>query len=93
MSISGIGSLLGTNSTDAVYKVGLGSNTIRTSSDTSGSGDTVDISEEAKKRPQPEVHIRGDQLTHFNAIDEVISTTKAAGIGKIAFVTSPPATP
>ena len=51
------------------------------------------LSEEAKKRPQPEVHIRGDQLTHFNAIDEVISTTKAAGIGKIAFVTTPPATP
>jgi len=47
----------------------------------------------AQKRPQPEVHIRGDQLTHFEAIDQVISTTKQAGIGKIAFVTTPPATP
>ncbi len=46
-----------------------------------------------KKRPQPEVHIRGDQLTHFEAIDQVISTTKEAGIGKIAFVTTPPASP
>jgi len=45
------------------------------------------------KRPQPEVHIRGDQLTHFEAIDQVISTTKQAGIGKIAFVTTPPASP
>ena len=47
---------------------------------------------EAKKRPQPEVHIRGDQLTKYEAIDEVISAAKQAGIGKIAFVTTPPAT-
>ncbi|MEQ1275173.1 MULTISPECIES: ExbD/TolR family protein [Acinetobacter] len=48
---------------------------------------------EAKKRPQPEVHIRGDQLTHYDAIDEVISASKQAGIGKIALVTTPPASP
>ena len=49
MGVSGIGSLLGTGSTDAVYKVGLGANTIRSRSDDSDSGDTVDISDEAKK--------------------------------------------
>lgn len=48
---------------------------------------------EAQKRPQPEVHIRGDQLTHYEAIDQVISTTQQAGIGKIAFVTTPPSSP
>lgn len=48
---------------------------------------------EAQKRPQPEVHIRGDQLTPYEAIDQVISTTQQAGIGKIAFVTTPPTTP
>ena len=48
---------------------------------------------EAQKRPQPEVHIRGDQITPYEAIDQVISTTQQAGIGKIAFVTTPPATP
>lgn len=48
---------------------------------------------EAQKRPQPEVHIRGDQQTHFDAIDQVINATKHAGIGKIAFVTTPPASP
>ncbi|KAF1026703.1 biopolymer transporter ExbD [Acinetobacter sp.] len=48
---------------------------------------------EAQKRPQPEVHIRGDQVTKFEAIDEVISATKQAGIGKIAFVTTPVAAP
>lgn len=48
---------------------------------------------EAKKTPQPEVHIRGDQVTKFEAIDEVISAAKNAGIGKIAFVTTPVAAP
>lgn len=48
---------------------------------------------EAQKLPQPEVHIRGDQVTKFEAIDEVISATKQAGIGKIAFVTTPVAAP
>ena len=48
---------------------------------------------QAKKVPQPEVHIRGDQVTKFEAIDEVISAAKNAGIGKIAFVTTPVAAP
>lgn len=46
---------------------------------------------ESQKRPQPEVHIRGDQTTRYEAIGKVISTTQEAGIGKIAFVTTPPA--
>lgn len=53
----------------------------------------VRLQAEAQKRPQPDVHIRGDQLTPFEAIDQVISTTQQAGIGKIAFVTTPPARP
>lgn len=48
MSTTGIGNLLGSSSAESVYKVGLGSNTIRTRSDSSDSGDTVDISDEAK---------------------------------------------
>jgi Uncharacterized conserved protein len=57
MGISGIGSLLGTRGTDAVYKVGLGANTIRTRSDDSDSGDTVDISDEAKKLFSEKIHM------------------------------------
>lgn len=38
---------------------------------------------EAQKRPQPEVHIRGDQLTHYAAIDEVISTTNKRVLAKL----------
>jgi len=48
---------------------------------------------EAQKRPQPDVHIRGDQLTPYDVIDQVITTTQQAGIGKIAFVTTPPSSP
>ena len=48
---------------------------------------------EAQKRPQPDVHIRGDQLTPYDAIDQGITTTQQAGIGKIAFVTTPPSSP
>ena len=48
---------------------------------------------EAQKRPQPDVHIRGDQLTPYDAIDQDITTTQQAGIGKIAFVTTPPSSP
>lgn len=51
----------------------------------------VKLQAEAQKRPQPEVHIRGDQTTRYEAIGKVISTTQEAGIGKIAFVTTPPA--
>ena len=57
MGGSGIGSLLGTGSTDAVYKVGLGANTIRSRSDDSDSGDTVDISDEAKKLFSEKIHM------------------------------------
>lgn len=32
---------------------------------------------EAQKRPQPDVHIRGDQLTPYDAIDQVIKIGRA----------------
>ena len=57
MGISGIGTLLGTSSADAVYKVGMGSNTIRTRNVSSDSGDTVDISDEAKKLFSEKIHM------------------------------------
>jgi biopolymer transport protein ExbD len=45
----------------------------------------------AVQTPQPEVHIRGDQATKYEAIGKVILTTQRAGIAKIAFITQPPA--
>lgn len=46
---------------------------------------------ESVKTPQPEVHIRGDQATKYEAIGKVILTTQRAGIAKIAFITQQPA--
>jgi len=45
---------------------------------------------EAVKLPQPEVHIRGDQETKYEAIGKVIFTTQRAGIQKVGFITEPP---
>ncbi len=49
------------------------------------------LKEVAVQKPQPEVHIRGDQETKYEAIGKVIVTTQRAGIAKIAFITQPPA--
>jgi biopolymer transport protein ExbD len=45
---------------------------------------------EAVKLPQPEVHVRGDQETKYEAIGKVIFTTQRAGIQKVGFITEPP---
>lgn len=39
--------------------------------------------------PQPEVHIRGDQLTRYEFIGKVIMTAQRAGIQKVGFITEP----
>jgi biopolymer transport protein ExbD len=44
----------------------------------------------AVTKPQPEVHIRGDQETKYEAIGKVIVTVQRAGIVHISFVTEPP---
>ena len=46
---------------------------------------------EAVKKPQPEVHIRGDQKTRYEAIGKVVVACQQAGIGKVGFITEPPA--
>jgi biopolymer transport protein ExbD len=49
------------------------------------------LKEESQKNPQPEVHIRGDQATHYEAIGKVIMTAQRAGIAKVSFITTPQA--
>jgi biopolymer transport protein ExbD len=45
---------------------------------------------EAVKVPQPEIHIRGDQVARYQAIGTVMVTCQRAGIAKIGFITEPP---
>ncbi len=45
---------------------------------------------EAVKVPQPEVHIRGDRDTRYQAVGRVVVTCQRAGIAKIGFLSEPP---
>ncbi len=40
-------------------------------------------------KPQPEVHIRGDQNAQYESIGRVVTDCQQAGIFKIAFITQP----
>ena len=44
---------------------------------------------EAKKQPQPELHIRADRLAHYELVAQVMSRAAKAGIVRIGFVTEP----
>ena len=44
---------------------------------------------EAKKQPQPELHIRADRLAHYESVAEVMSAAAKAGLVRIGFVTDP----
>jgi biopolymer transport protein ExbD len=45
----------------------------------------------AVQDPQPEVHVRGDEMTRYEAIGRVVLACQRAGIMKVSFVTEPPA--
>jgi biopolymer transport protein ExbD len=44
---------------------------------------------EARKVPQPEIHIKGDRGARFEAIARVIFTIQQGGIVKVGFLTEP----
>jgi biopolymer transport protein ExbD len=48
------------------------------------------LAKESVKVPQPEVKIRGDQATRYEAIGRVLYTAQRAGIQKVGFITEPP---
>jgi biopolymer transport protein ExbD len=48
------------------------------------------LAKESVKVPQPEVKIRGDQETRYEAIGRVLYTAQRAGIQKVGFITEPP---
>ncbi|WP_322403441.1 biopolymer transporter ExbD [Massilia luteola] len=48
------------------------------------------LAKESVKLPQPEVKIRGDQETRYEAIGKVLYTAQRAGIQKVGFITEPP---
>jgi biopolymer transport protein ExbD len=44
---------------------------------------------EARKVPQPEVHIRGDENARYESVGRVIYTLQRASILKVGFITEP----
>ncbi|HEY5808909.1 MAG TPA: biopolymer transporter ExbD [Povalibacter sp.] len=50
------------------------------------------LKEAATVKPQPEVHIRADQLTKYENVGRVILDAQRAGILKVGFITEPGAT-
>lgn len=44
---------------------------------------------EAKKQPQPELHIRADTMTHYGNVAAVMSDAAKIGLVRIGFVTDP----
>jgi biopolymer transport protein ExbD len=47
------------------------------------------FAEEAKKQPQPELHLRADRLARYEQVAQVMSGAAKAGILRIGFVTDP----
>lgn len=45
----------------------------------------------ASKKPQPEVHIRGDKSANYEGVGRVVYACQLAGISKVGFITEPPA--
>ncbi len=44
---------------------------------------------EAKKQPQPELHIHADKMAHYELVAQVMSGAAKAGLVRIGFVTDP----
>jgi biopolymer transport protein ExbD len=43
----------------------------------------------SRQRPQPEIHLRADRATRYQAIAEVMADAAAAGMSRIGFVSEP----
>jgi biopolymer transport protein ExbD len=44
----------------------------------------------AQQVPQPEIHIRGDQETRYDNVNQVVEACQRAAIYKVSFITEPP---
>jgi biopolymer transport protein ExbD len=44
----------------------------------------------ARQVPQPEIHVRGDQETRYDNVNQVVEACQRAGIHKLSFITEPP---
>jgi biopolymer transport protein ExbD len=50
------------------------------------------FADEGRRQPQPEVHLRADRATQYQAIAEVMADSASAGMSRIGFVSEPEGT-
>jgi len=50
---------------------------------------TTRLQAEARKEPQPELHIRGDKAVRYEFVAQAMAQVQQAGLRKISFVTEP----
>jgi len=50
----------------------------------------AELKTQSVREPQPEVHIRGDEDAHYEAVGRVVVACQRAGILKVGFITEPP---
>jgi len=50
----------------------------------------TELKKESVKEPQPELHIRGDQDSRYEAVGRLVVAAQRAGIAKVGFITEPP---
>jgi biopolymer transport protein ExbD len=43
----------------------------------------------SRLQPQPEIHLRADRTTQYQAIAEVMADTAKAGLSRIGFISEP----
>ena len=47
------------------------------------------FAEAAAKKPQPELHLRGDRAVRYERVAQAMSAAQQAGLNKIGFITEP----
>ena len=47
------------------------------------------LAAEARKTPQPELHIRGDKDVRYERVAQAMATAQQVGLRKIGFITEP----
>jgi biopolymer transport protein ExbD len=47
------------------------------------------LAAEAKREPQPELHLRGDKSARYERVAQALAAAQRSGLRKIAFITEP----
>jgi biopolymer transport protein ExbD len=49
----------------------------------------INLADAARRKPQPELHLRAEKTTQYQKLAEVMAAAQNAGVNKIGFITEP----